>query len=261
MNLLLFHSSEKNQPLPTTDRRVRHLREVLRLPVGGVFAAGEIDGELGRGIVLGWAGEGLQWRFEPCEGMSPPLPRLTLAVGLSRPQTMRKILQEATAMGGERFLIFPAQRSEPSYRQSSLWTAGEWQERILAGVEQAFTTRVPELVQLSGLAEAISFLADEGLTGASSVVLDNYEASCALPDWLATRDSGEESARAVLWVGPERGWGRADREQLRESGSPLVHLGPRVLRVETALVAAQGHLLAALGAWGNNTPSVTLPRE
>ena len=42
----------------------------------------------------------------------------------------------------------------------------------------------------------------------------------------------------VMALGPERGWGPADREALRAAGFTLVHLGTRVLRVETAVVAA-----------------------
>jgi RsmE family RNA methyltransferase len=42
----------------------------------------------------------------------------------------------------------------------------------------------------------------------------------------------------VLALGPERGWGPRDREQLRAAGFSLAHLGSRVLRLETAVVAA-----------------------
>jgi RsmE family RNA methyltransferase len=39
-------------------------------------------------------------------------------------------------------------------------------------------------------------------------------------------------------IGPERGWGPGDRAILRAAGATLHHLGPRVLRVEMAVVAA-----------------------
>lgn len=259
MNLLLFHPSERNRPLPYTDRRVRQLREVLRVPEGESFAAGEINGDLGRAEVEAWSGRELHWRFIPHPGLSPPLPSITLAIGLSRPQTMRRILQEGTALGCSRFLIFPAQRSEPSYGQSSLWRTLEWQERILAGVEQAFTTRVPELRWCSGLAEAWDIVVKEQAFGSRSVVLDNYEASESLPGALAS-GTGREGVRSyVVWVGPERGWGAGDREIFRKTKGALWHIGPRVLRVETALLVAQGQLLADLNYWTGPTPSVTKP--
>jgi RsmE family RNA methyltransferase len=42
----------------------------------------------------------------------------------------------------------------------------------------------------------------------------------------------------VLALGPERGWSASERDLLRAEGFQLVHLGERVLRVETACVAA-----------------------
>jgi RsmE family RNA methyltransferase len=45
-----------------------------------------------------------------------------------------------------------------------------------------------------------------------------------------------------LAVGAERGWSGDEREQLRANGFTLKHLGQRVLRVETAVVAALGIL-------------------
>ena len=55
---------------------------------------------------------------------------------------------------------------------------------------------------------------------------------------------------AVLALGPERGWAAADRATLRAAGCTLVHLGPRVLRLETACVAATAILKARLGWLG-----------
>jgi RsmE family RNA methyltransferase len=51
----------------------------------------------------------------------------------------------------------------------------------------------------------------------------------------------------VLALGPERGWGPADRAALRAYGFTLVHLGPRVLRSETAVIAALTLVRARLG--------------
>jgi RsmE family RNA methyltransferase len=48
-------------------------------------------------------------------------------------------------------------------------------------------------------------------------------------------------------LGPERGWGDRDRALLRKEGFLLAHLGARVLRSETAMVAAVSILRAARG--------------
>ncbi|MFI5337188.1 MAG: RsmE family RNA methyltransferase [Opitutales bacterium] len=48
--------------------------------------------------------------------------------------------------------------------------------------------------------------------------------------------------------GPERGWSADERRQLRAAGFTFAHLGSRVLRLETAVVAALAVLKARRGA-------------
>ncbi|MBP7483295.1 MAG: RsmE family RNA methyltransferase, partial [Lacunisphaera sp.] len=52
---------------------------------------------------------------------------------------------------------------------------------------------------------------------------------------------------AVLALGAERGWSAAERTLLRASGFTFTHLGERVLRTETACIAALTLLKAKLG--------------
>ena len=72
------------------------------------------------------------------------------------------------------------------------------------------------------------------------VALDNVDATTSLSHVPV-------SALAVLAIGPERGWTDTERATLRESGFELVHLGPRVLRTETATVAGLTLLKSRLG--------------
>ena len=71
--------------------------------------------------------------------------------------------------------------------------------------------------------------------------MDNYEALGKLEPCGV-----EESESIFLAVGAERGWSGDERNQLRENGFTLKHLGQRVLRVETAVVAALGILGVSL---------------
>jgi RsmE family RNA methyltransferase len=67
--------------------------------------------------------------------------------------------------------------------------------------------------------------------------LDNYEATENL------RPCPVDGSKSIwLAVGAERGWSGDERDQLRANGFTLKHLGKRVLRVETAVVAALGIL-------------------
>jgi RsmE family RNA methyltransferase len=159
-----------------------------------------------------------------------------LLVGLSRPQTCRKILEQASTLGVSSIDFFISDKSEPSYRDSKLWKTKEWEEKIQKGVEQAFCTYIPRCTIWSNLAECI-----ESQSGDSyRIALDNYESTGVL-----TPSGGKkESTHYLVAVGAERGWSDAERKQLRASEFLLLSLGDRVLRQETAVVVAIGQLVS-----------------
>jgi len=238
VNLLLFRPGELERPLPAFDPRARHLLDVLRRGAGGEFDAGIVNGPRGRGRIEHIATDALtlsfQWTTSP-----PAADPLTLLLGLPRPQTARDILRDATTLGAAALHFVATEKSEPSYAQSSLWRDGEWERPVLAGAEQAFTTLIPEVTSGRSLAEALAGLP----AGTTRLALDNYEATAALAGHRFA--PGEP---VVLALGPERGWGPADRAALRAAGFALVHLGPRVLRLETAVIATLTLAKAARGA-------------
>jgi RsmE family RNA methyltransferase len=175
--------------------------------------------------------------FEFVWGENPePLLPIDLIVGLSRPQTSRKILQDATSLGVRRIFFVSTKRGEPSYATSKLWTTGEWKRFVRAGVEQAFSTWFPEVHAGIELAEALKLTQSTE----TRVCLDNYEATTEL--WNAIGPAGA----VALAIGSERGWSESERNRFREHGFTLAHLGERPLRTETAAVAAIGITVARM---------------
>lgn len=231
MNLVLFEPDEPGRPLARTDRRAEHVRAVLRRAPGEPFDAGIIGGARGRAR-LTEAGPGeVIFTFEP-GGPGEEPPPLTLVVGLPRPQTARDVLRDATTLGAVALHFVQTEKGDPGYARSTLWSSGEWRRHLVLGAEQAAVTRLPEVTWGRPLAEVLAGLA----SGGTRVALDNYEAEGRL--------AGGGSGPWVLAVGGERGWGAGDRAALRGHGFGLRHLGPRVLRVETACVAGMAVLLA-----------------
>ena len=237
MNIILFRPAEADHPLPRQDPRARHLLEVLRRRPGDSFAAGLINGPRGKGTLVSVDPEHLSLAFT--WGESPPLLcPLVLLIGLPRPQTGRDILREATALGVAAMHFIRTERGEASYANSTLWLSGAWEDCIIAGTAQANCTRLPEVTHGRTLPETLATLP----AGSMRLALDNYEAKVALS---AYNTIGDKSA--VLALGAERGWSAAERDLLRQSRFTLVHLGERVLRTETACIAAITLLKAKLG--------------
>jgi len=236
MNIALFDRDEIDGRLPIDDPRAQHALKVLKRRVGESFDVGIRNGARGKAIVAEIGLSEVTLRFEWGEEPSALYP-IDLVVGLSRPQTNRKILQEATSLGVRSMRFATTERGEPSYADSKLWTTGEWERHVVAGVEQAFDTRVPDVAFGMGLEEALQFV---GSNAVARLALDNYEATTHLGQVARGTDA------FALAIGSERGWTNAERELLRKSGYTLVHLGDRPLRTETAVVAAISVCLAGI---------------
>jgi 16S rRNA (uracil1498-N3)-methyltransferase len=226
LNLVLFEPEEIGRALTRTDARAVHILEVLRRKVGEQFDAGIVNGARGKGTVTTIRPEGIEFSFQVLAEPPSPDP-VHLVVALPRPQTARKILNEATSLGVASIRFFQSEKGEPGYASSTLWRTGEWRRHLLDGAAQAFDTRLPEVLHAQGLMDAMMALP----AICTRIALDNYEASRRMtPTGL--------SGSLALAFGPERGWSSAERMVLRGSGFELAYLGRRVLRTETAVVAA-----------------------
>lgn len=234
MNLVLFEPGELASPLPVADPRAQHILKVLRRAPGDTFVAGLVDGPLGTATLLAADAAALRLAFSPTHE-PPPLPPLTLIAGLPRPQTARDLLRDATTLGTACIHFVATERADPNYAASTLWTSGEWRRHVLAGAAQACDTRLPEVTWKHTLASALTLLSPATETG--RFALDNYEATTPLASALRPQVSALHLP-IVLALGPERGWGPADRAALRMAGFTLCSLGSRVLRLETAVIAA-----------------------
>jgi RsmE family RNA methyltransferase len=237
VNLVLFEPAEIDRPLPRSDRRAAHILGVLRRRAGDVFDAGLLNGPRGKGTVLTITDDALTLAFT-WETTPPTREAITLLVGLPRPQTARDILRDATSLGVTALHFVQTEKSEASYAQSTLWSSGEWRRHLIAGAEQAFDTHIPEVSHHTGLPAVLAQMPAH----ATRLALDNYESPSPLGACELSADTP-----AVLAIGGERGWSTRERELLREHAFAFVHLGSRVLRTETAVIAAVAILRSRRG--------------
>ncbi len=246
MNLLLFENPFERICIEKNDARAEHLRTVLRVEVGALVFVGFVGGLRARAKVTELPDDGsVHLEVVGTEPAPPPLP-VHLLMGLPRPHTAKRLLFEAASIGLGRLDFFEAENGEPSYARSSLWQEDAWRERLRLGAEQSFGTHLPEVAMYPDLQTALS--AQDA--AAARVALDNYEASAPLGEQIST---GSKSV--VLALGPERGWSSGERDILQRNGWQLAHLGPFVLRSETAAVAAVSTAATTLRLW--TTPSLT----
>lgn len=129
-------------------------------------------------------------------------------------------------MGVQRIHFVRSDLGERSYAHSPLWKAGEYRRHLIDGAMQAVSTLLPEITVAQKLEDTL-----KSEDAASKLVLDND------PD-AASLAAADVSLPTSIAIGSERGWSDRERQVLQEAGYSVVHLGSRILRVETACVAA-----------------------
>jgi len=240
MNLILFEAAFERVKLAGSDPRAQHLRKVVRVKEGSTVYVGFLGGSRALAEVIKIENDGsIELEVRSTEVSPQPLP-IHLLIGVPRPHTAKRILFDAASLGVASLHFVETERGEPSYLRSSLWQSDEWRERLWLGAEQGFTTHLPEVAMHADLQSAITGLEGPG----HRLALDNYEGSAALSPMSLLPEN-----RVVMAIGSERGWTGNERDTFRKNGWKLVHMGPFVMRAETACTAAVAAMASAMGYW------------
>ncbi len=164
---------------------------------------------------------------------------ITLAQGIARGEKMDLILQKATELGVARIAPVLTERTEVKLDAGRAdKRAAHWRGVLAAACEQSGRARLPELLAPQPLGH---FLAGEAST--HRLVLD--PGATATLAGLAL----QPGASLCLLVGPEGGLSERDLAAARAAGFTGLGLGPRILRTETAALAAVAGLNALYGDW------------
>jgi RsmE family RNA methyltransferase len=270
VNLLILEKGEAGKPLPRSDRRYEHVKKVLRKKVGDLVEAGiatdEPFGEaplaVGAAKVLSLDEGGLVLGYEGASEPEPLAP-IRLILGFPRPIQATRIFKDLVSVGVADLELTGTELGEKSYLESSFFSSKEYRRPLLDGAEQAANPRLPRVRQYWSLARCLDGLSAAARPGPAG-------ADAAEPDWAgglfialhpaegapnlgALLASGKLSTRSVdslpitLAIGSERGWTPGEVELLKESGFTVAGLGRRILKTETAALAASALALAAMG--------------
>lgn len=164
--------------------------------------------------------------------------RIVLVQGIARGEKMDLILQKATELGVAGIVPVWAERTEVKLDvQRTQKRVAHWRSVIVAACEQSGRARIPDLAAPASLTEAANGLAGDAL----KLTLDpEGERSSQTLDTPGPRT-------VAIAIGPEGGWSPRDRDTLRAAGFVGLRLGPRILRTETAGLAAIAALQSRFG--------------
>lgn len=171
----------------------------------------------------------------------PPPRQITIVQALPKAEKLEWVLQKCTELGASAFAPVFSERTviKPSGREDT--KVQRWQRIVEEAARQSGRADVPPVHPPRPLLEAVRAL-EKNLI----LVLDEEEE--ALPLSAAMGDS--RSQPLALVIGPEGGLARTEVKALQDLGAVSVTLGRRVLRTETAALAALAVLLHLQGELG-----------
>jgi len=174
--------------------------------------------------------------FNPRESESPL--QITLAQGISRGERMDYTLQKSVELGVNRIIPLTTERCGVKLDEKrAAKRLLHWQGILISACEQCGRNRVPEILPITSLSHWLG--EDRGNT--LQLVL-HHRATHSL------RQLAPPTGEIALLIGPEGGLSENEIENASQRGFQGIQFGPRVLRTETASVAA----LAALQThWGD----------
>ncbi|MBC8207977.1 MAG: 16S rRNA (uracil(1498)-N(3))-methyltransferase [Desulfobulbaceae bacterium] len=241
MNILLIEQHElvDNRVL-LHDRRAEHLVKILKSREGDTVRVGVIDGAMGRAEIVS-----LKCRYpfmaellvEFAGEAPPPLPNIDLLLALPRPIMLRRILSQAAALGVGSVTLVNAGRVEKSFWNAQIMAKGAWREHLLHGLEQGVDTRVPQVELQRRFRPFVEDVLPARVKKYSHSLVAHPDASSGLGAVVPS-----SPARTLLAIGPEGGWGDFEIKQLRAAGCIPFTMGPRILKVDTAVVALHSRL-------------------
>lgn len=241
--LARFHVPEAapGARLELPDHSAHHAREVLRLRAGAVVRVFDGRGAEFEGTLDSVTRQGVFLRLHHAVEARPESPlRVELALSPLKGDRMELVIQKATELGVAAVHPVVCARTDAVARPALKGSRQDRWEKVASGAaEQCGRAVVPEVAPTVELKQLLARPFD-------GRKLQFSEAQGAPP---LARERGTGGAVLAL-VGPAGGWEPHESERVRAAGFEAVGLGPRILRAETAAIAA---VTALQVLWGDLT--------
>jgi len=236
MNLILLAREDVVAPTLARvrdPRRLDHLRQVHRARVGDIMTLGIEGGPLGRGELLSLSDDEARFDVSTLDQLPPAALPVHLVLALPRPRMLARSIEHATALGVKHITLLHSRRVEKSYWQSPELEPAKIHQHLVLGLEQARDTHLPRVDTARGFRPFVEDRLPELLEGRRGLL--------AHPGMTTACPRGIDDA-VVLLIGPEGGFIDWEVDKMLAAGCEGIHLGERILRVETAVTALLARL-------------------
>jgi len=218
-----------------TGDQAAHLARVLRAEAGMVFDV-VAGGHLYRAEITSLQNHQVCFALHEELSAAAALP-VTLLLSVFKFDRMEWAIEKATELGVARIVPVLARRTEKHLAQSASRRVERWRRIVREAAQQSRRSDVPEITGPMPLKIAL-----EQQTATLKILLAETEQEHSLRNALQENHLGE----VALAIGPEGGWTPEELALFAQHQWQSVTLGPRILRAETATIAAVAVISALL---------------
>ena len=219
--------------------QAEHMIRVLRAQPGeeaDVVAGGKVFHSVVASITDSAQGGKAEVRFNLiAEVESEPGMPVTLVMSIFKFDHMEWAIEKATELGVAGIVPVIARRTEKHLALAAMKRAERWRRIVHEAAQQSRRSDLPVIHDPAKLSDRV-----KTVPNLKRIVLAEQERSTTLRGALAEAiaAAGTEMPELDLAIGPEGGWAPEEEALFDANGWQAVSLGPRILRAETAAIAA-----------------------
>ena len=212
-----------------------HLMYAMRAKVGDEVTLVDDEGAVGRMELTGFTSDSVTMKLvERLEANTESPMNLVLAQCLLKGDKFDWVIQKAVELGAVAIQPLASRNCVVRYEGKKAAAKRErWQKIAEEAAKQCGRTRVPEVLPVASLMDWLNEQDSNERT-----LLFCYENEEQLPIKTALRTLSGEVRDITVLIGPEGGFTLPEADTVLQAGGRSVTLGPRILRAETAAIAA-----------------------
>ena len=223
-------------------RDINHAYKVLRLKSGDKLVIADGFGLAREGKVVIATPSEVSVRLGMKLPGSESSLNITLFQSLTKGDKMDLIVRQAVELGIKRIVPFKSERSIPQRNEKQDQKKIErWCSKVRSAAAQCRRAYLPTVEPVSPFNHILSRIGN-------TLTLVPWEKEKTVSLTSLLKQPCPAGKAVFLFIGPEGGFEKLEIEALQEAGAEAVHLGPRVLRAETAAAAA---IALIQSAWGD----------
>jgi len=241
---------EINRDVKLPNELAHQVRDVIRLDIGEQLFLLDNSGDEVLATVARINKASVEvYLIERRPGKREPAVRIILCQGMLKSTRFEWILEKGTELGVSVFSPIICRRSMAGLEGTGSSKIQRWQRIIQEAAEQSGRSRLPELLPIRPLVDALSDISQDTL----AIMPWEEEHSLTLHDalnsfehvgaTLAVARSVERLSTIVLFIGPEGGFMGEEVALAQKHGVQVVTLGTRILRAETAAIATVANVM------------------